>query len=65
MVEEHLKDVAAMYDDEEAISWLKSNKQQLQNIEAGVLEDHEVALVLWGSQGGEKVFSYEELMKQQ
>ena len=66
LVEEHLKDVAAMYDDaEEAISWLKSNKQQLQNIEAGVLEDQVVALVLSEAKVEKKVFSYEELMKQQ
>jgi trigger factor len=61
-IEEHINDMASMYDEvEQAKTWIKGNKQQLEQIRSQVVEDQIVDLVLNVATVTEKQVSYDDL----
>jgi len=61
-IEEQINDMASMYDEvEQAKTWIKGNKQQLDQIRAQVVEDQIVDLVLSVATVTEKQVSYDDL----
>ncbi|MES2205002.1 MAG: trigger factor [Pseudomonadota bacterium] len=64
-IEEHVQDMATMYDDaERAAQWMKGDKKQMENIRAQVQEDILIDQVLNAAKVTEKTVSYDELLKQ-
>lgn len=64
-IDEHVNDMATMYDDvERAAQWIKGDKKQMNNIRAQVQEDILIDQVLNAAKVTEKVVSYDELLKQ-
>lgn len=61
-IDEHISDMASMYDEvEQAKTWIKGNKQQLEQIRSQVVEDQIVDTVLSVATVTEKQVSYDEL----
>ena len=59
-----IEEVASTYEDpEEVVNWYYGNRQQLQGIEAVVIEDQVVALLLDRAKVAEKTCGYEEALK--
>ncbi|MBO79711.1 MAG: trigger factor [Gammaproteobacteria bacterium] len=63
LVDEQLKTIAEPYDEpDQVISWYRSNPEQMQNVEMGVLEDQVVDLILAQSTVEEVVASYADVL---
>lgn len=64
-IDEHVNDMATMYDDvERAVQWIKNDKNQMNNLSAQVQEDIVIDQVLNAAKVTEKTVSYDELLKQ-
>jgi len=64
-VEERVRDMATMYDDNErAVQWMLNDKKQMANVRAQVQEDILIDNVLAAAKVTEKTVSYDELLKQ-
>ena len=62
-VDEQLKSIAEPYDEpDQVIEWYRSNPEQMQNVEMGVLEDQVVNLILEQSTIEEVVASYADVL---
>ena len=58
-----LQEIAAPYGEpEQVVNWYRSNPEQMQNIEMGVLEDQVVDLILETAQVEEVISNYEEVV---
>ena len=63
LVDEQLKAIAEPYDEpDQVIEWYRSNPEQMQNVEMGVLEDQVVNLILDQSAIEEVVASYADVL---
>ena len=63
LVDEQLKTIAEPYDEpDQVIEWYRSNPEQMQNVEMGVLEDQVVNLILDQSAIEEVVASYADVL---
>ena len=63
LVDEQLKTIAEPYDEpDQVIEWYRSNPEQMQNVEMGVLEDQVVNLILEQSAIEEVVASYADVL---
>ena len=63
LVDEQLKTIAEPYDEpDQVISWYRSNPEQMQNVEMGVLEDQVVDLILAQSTVEAVVASYADVL---
>ena len=63
LVDEQLKTIAEPYDEpDQVIEWYRSNPEQMQNVEMGVLEDQVVNLILGQSAIEEVVASYADVL---
>jgi trigger factor len=63
LVDEQLRTIAEPYDEpDQVISWYRSNPEQMQNVEMGVLEDQVVDLILSQSTVEEVVASYADVL---
>ena len=63
LVDEQLKTIAEPYDEpDQVISWYRSNPEQMQNVEMGVLEDQVVDLILAQSTVEEVVATYADVL---
>ncbi|MDB6062132.1 MAG: trigger factor [Verrucomicrobiaceae bacterium] len=59
-----VEEIASTYEDpQEVISWYFGNRQQLQSVEAMVIEDQVVAFLLESAKVSEKPCNYEEALK--
>lgn len=59
-----VEELASTYEDpQEVINWYFSNRQQLQGVEAMVIEDQVVAMILDRAKVSDKVCNYEEALK--
>jgi trigger factor len=62
-VDEQLKTIAEPYDEpDQVVEWYRSNPEQMQNVEMGVLEDQVVNLILEQSAIEEVVASYADVL---